>query len=111
MHLFFLDIEKMASELLITSPVAARGFLFSFERHSEPCEGISEALVHSGQALEIILPAHAACGRDAVQVSVWNHPLPGKLPAHEVPMAVDAGAGLLRSKATKPGLGARIGCC
>ena len=37
MHLFFLDIEKMASELLITSPVAARGFLFSFERDSEPC--------------------------------------------------------------------------
>lgn len=45
---FFPEIEKMVSELLIMSPIAAHGFLFSFERHSELCEEISESLVCSG---------------------------------------------------------------
>lgn len=55
-------------------------------------------------ALGIISPAHALCVHDTVQISVWHCPLPGKLPTHQVPLAVDAGAGLLRSKAAKPGL-------
>lgn len=49
---FFPEIEKMVSELLIMSPVAAHGFLFSFERHNELCEEISESLVRSGQLWE-----------------------------------------------------------
>lgn len=39
-----------------------------------------------------------------VQFSVWPCLLPGELPAHEITMTAEIGAGLLRSNTARPGL-------
>lgn len=83
----------------------ARGFMVSFDGFGRLVRKSEKHLCTQNKLWEsFYLCTLSVFMTRTVQFSVWPCLLPGELPAHEITMTAEIGAGLLRSNTARPGL-------